>query len=126
MDSARTDGAVEEVLASLPSVHRLALAYGAGRLRLPMLGLMALDTRLGSIVCAAREPILGQLRLGWWRQTLARPTGEWPEGEPLLAVLRDWPAAAAPLSGLVDGWEELLGEPPLPPAVFNRLADARA
>lgn len=91
-----------------------------------MLGLLALDARLAGIVRAAREPIMGQLRLAWWRDMFARPVGDWPAGEPLLGLLRVWSGETSALGALVDGWEEMLAEPPLEAAAFDHLAVARA
>ena len=62
----------------------------------------------------AREPLLGQVRLAWWRDRLGQDPADWPAGEPLLAALRGWQPQFAALAALVDGWELLLGAPPLP------------
>src|SRR5690606_20839572 len=75
------------LLADLRPAERLALAYAPARARTATLALMALDNRLGTIVRQMREPIAAQLRLAWWRDTLARPVPEWPQGEPVLAAL---------------------------------------
>lgn len=67
--------------------------------------------------------MLAQIRLAWWREHLAEPAEQRPKGEPLLALLCDHAAAFAPL---VDGWEALLGEGPLPPAAITEFAEGRA
>lgn len=69
--------------------------------------------------------MLGQLRLAWWRDRLSDDPAKWPAGEPLLASLRDWGAAARRLARLVDGWEALLGEPPLPAQAMKDFATGR-
>lgn len=114
------------ILAELPLLRRLALAYALPSVRTATLGLLAIDARLAGVVRAAREPMLGQLRLGWWRDVLARPCQSWPDGEPLLGLLRAWDGETAALSALVDGWEEMLDEAPLSGDCFVRLAEARA
>ncbi len=114
------------LLDTLPARHRLALAYAPRAARADWLALLAFDARLGAIVRQAREPLLGQMRLAWWRDRLGEDPGQWPAGEPLLVALRRWRAEFAVLSALVDGWEQLLGEAPLPSTAFARLADARA
>lgn len=93
----------------LPAPQRLALSYASSAARPATLALLALDARLGAIVRRRGEPVLAQVRLAWWRDTLAADPSGWPEGEPVLALLRPWqdPAALVPL---VDGWEALLGE----------------
>lgn len=109
---------------SLPPVERMAVGYAPARLRLRWLGLFALDRRFAQIVRAAREPMLGQLRLGWWREALALPAAQRPVGDAVIAALADWPDTAA-LVALADGWEGLLGDAPLDAAAFAALAGAR-
>lgn len=111
------------MLESLSPVHRLALSYAPTAARAMWLGLLALDTRLAQVVREAREPMLAQIRLAWWRERLAEPAAKRPAGEPLLALLGDHAAAFAPL---VDGWEALLGEAPLPAGSLQAFADGRA
>jgi phytoene synthase len=92
----------------LPPPYRLALSYAPPRARSATFGLLALDQRLGGIVRAAREPLIAQMKLAWWRDRLGSPPAEWPAGEPLLAILASWGGAAGELVGLVDGWEAVL------------------
>ena len=114
-------------LVELLPVHlRLALSYAPVRARALTLGLFALDCRLAGIVRGTREPLLGQVRLAWWRDRLGEKPEAWPEGEPVLAVLRLWGAETGALSALVDGWESLLGDPPLDGDALERFADGRA
>jgi 15-cis-phytoene synthase len=94
----------------LPPPYRLALAYAPRRAQLETLALLALDQRLGGIARAAREPLIAQMKLAWWRDRLGSPSAEWPAGEPLLAVLTSWGGTAGELVGLVDGWEAILLE----------------
>ncbi len=114
------------LLDELPLRQRLAMAYARRAGRLPMLAFLTLDVRLAGILRAAREPVLMQLRLAWWRDTLGRSSADWPEGEPLLAALQTWPGGSAALVALVDGWEAMIGERPLAADAMDRLADARA
>ena len=90
------------------------------------LTLLALDARLAGVVRGAREPMLAQLRLAWWRDRLAGDPASWPKGEPLLARLRGWGAQAAALVPLVDGWEALLGDAPLGADALRGFAEGRA
>jgi len=109
----------------LPPLSRLALAYAPGRARADWLTLLAFDARLAGVVRQAREPMLAQLRLAWWRDRLGSDPGGWPAGDPLLGRLANWPDPAA-LVALVDGWEALLGEAPLDRAALSQFADGRA
>lgn len=116
------------MIKALLPVQRLALAYAPAASRPGLLALLALDARLAGIVRHSREPMLAQLRLAWWREQLATmgDKGESGGGDPLLASIRVWPGSRAPLVGLVDGWEAMVGEAPLPASAFAPLAEARA
>lgn len=105
---------------------QLALAYAPSRAKLPTLALLALDQRLAGLLRHSREPMMAQIRLAWWRETLDRDASEWPEGEPLLAALRSWNGKHRALVGLVNGWEALTGEAPLAPSALEEMVDGRA
>lgn len=107
--------------------HRVALAW-ASRSTRPMLEpLFSLDERLGRIVVSAREPMLAQMRLAWWRDRLGEARGLRPKGDPVLdAIGHHWQGEEAALIALVDGWEELLGEAPLSEGAFERFARGKA
>jgi 15-cis-phytoene synthase len=100
---------VQSLLVELPPPQRLALSYGPLRARATTLALFALDARLGTLVRRRGEPVLAQMRLAWWRDTLAADPASWPAGDAVLDSLREWrePAGLVPL---VDGWESLLGD----------------
>src|SRR5690606_3777043 len=112
------------LLGELPASQRLALAYAPARARPATLALLALDARLAGILRGRREPLAAQLRLAWWRETLARPPEEWPHGEPSLDGRRGGrdPSGLAALPG---GWEALLGED-LPPRAIAEFVGGRA
>jgi len=110
---------------SLPPLSRLALAYAPDVARNAWLTVLALDARLAGIVRQAREPMLAQLRLAWWRDRLLQSVADRPKGEPLLAHLAQWPLSGAECVPLVDGWEALLSEPPLDQQAFIAFADGR-
>lgn len=70
--------------------------------------------------------MLAQIRLAWWRERLVADPATWPRGEPVLAALASWGGQQTRgLSALVDGWEALLGEPPLAEAAFAAFAAGR-
>ena len=116
----------QNLLELLPPVPRLALAYAPRRARGAWLALLALDARLGQQLRAGREPILTQIRLAWWRDRLGEDAGAWPKGEPLLVALSAWAGQHGQLGALVDGWEMLLGEAPLPPGALAAFVAGRA
>ena len=100
------DAALE---AELPAPLRLALAHAPRPVRPATLALFALDARLAGFVRRGSEPLLAQMRLAWWRDTLGTASSAWPQGDPLLELLRGWQAPER-LVPLVDGWEGLLAE----------------
>lgn len=111
---------------SLPVLQRLALSYAPSVSRMPILALLALDARLADIIRSASEPMLAQLRLAWWREQLQARRDDWPEGEPLLAVLKSWDDGHSALGSLADGWEAMTAEAPLPRSAMEDLAAGRA
>ncbi len=115
-------------------VGRLALGSTPVHLREVFAVALALDTRLARLVSLAREPMLAQLRLAWWRDRLQEPEDVRPRGDPVLdAVSTHWRGIESALQKLVDAWEHLLGDDPPPDraralgtgrgAVFAALAD---
>ncbi|MFC4255806.1 hypothetical protein GRI97_13285 [Altererythrobacter xixiisoli] len=109
--------------ADLPQLQQLALSYAPAAARQPTLGLLLLDAHLGTLLRQMREPVLTQLRLAWWRDTLVKPASHWPQGNQVLALLAPWrnPAALVPM---VDGWEELVTDD-LTPAAIQGFASGR-
>lgn len=110
----------------LPPVLRLALAYAPREARGGWLAVFGLDARLAGLVRHAREPVLAQIRLAWWRDRLGEEAASWPEGEPLLAAIGKAVERPARLVRMVDGWEALLGEAPLPEADLLAAAKGRS
>lgn len=111
----------------LPLASRIALAYCPAAHRAALAGMLALDHRLSQIVARTSEPMLGQMRLAWWRENLIRPAQARPRGDAVLDLIsQGWPHDAAALAGLVDGWEYLLAEPPLAEAAARSFAEGRA
>ncbi|GMM94396.1 hypothetical protein [Qipengyuania sp. MTN3-11] len=93
----------------LPEVVRLALASARPRDRPIFEIAFALDARLARIVGATSEPMLGQLRLSWWRDQLSGDGAIDRRGEPLLERIdSSWSGSRAALIALVDGWEACL------------------
>lgn len=117
-------GPSSDLVNDLPVVQRLALAYAPHSSRSGFAALFALDARLAQIVRARREVVLAQMRLAWWRDMLGKPSKDWPKGDVVLGVLREW-VRPEELVRLVDGWEALLSES-LRPREIGTFAKGRA
>lgn len=94
--------------------RELALSY-AHTGRAAARALFALDDQLGSIVARASDPLVGQMRLTWWREALESLDRVPPPAEPILRVLAEQAlpcgVTGAALATITDGWEALLEEP---------------
>ncbi len=93
----------------LPMVQRLAFSYAPAKARGKTLGLLMLDAHLAVLLRQMREPVLTQMRLAWWRDTLGKPASKWPQGNNVLAQLTQWSDPTA-LIDVVDGWEQLVAD----------------
>ena len=93
----------------------LILSYAPAAAREGLAALLALDDRLGGFVRAAREPMLGQMRLTWWFEALEALDTRPPPAEPLLQALAGTVlprgVTGAALAAMVDAWERLLTGP---------------
>lgn len=86
--------------------------------------LWALDELLGQIVATTTQPMVGMMRLMWWRDAMSSGAG----GHPVLAGLTSVVARGidrAALVTIVDGWEELLEPLPLTCGQLERYAQKR-
>jgi 15-cis-phytoene synthase len=78
--------------------------------------LFALDERFGQVVASTSEPMIGMMRLAWWREALERLDQGPAPAEPLLAALADHVlphgVTGAALASIEHGWTALVdGEP---------------
>ena len=111
----------------LPPEAALALAWTPQNLRGRLSILLQLDRRLSRIVARTSEPMLGQMRLAWWRDMLARPTADRPRGDAVLdGLAAQWPGVEPALRELVDGWEILVASDRLGAAQVAAFAAGRA
>ena len=105
----------------------LAIGYAPEPARAGIAALFALDDTLGNIVRSTREPIVGQMRLTWWREALTRLDSAPPPAEPVLQTLATAVVpgvSGAALAEMIDGWEALL-EPELDDAAIGLFAEKR-
>jgi phytoene synthase len=110
----------------LDPAETISLAWQPRATRLVLASLFALDRRVAGVVSRAREPMLAQVRLAWWRERLSDALANANAGEPLITELAAcWGHHARGLHHVVDGWEALLGDAPLDEAALNAFADGR-
>jgi phytoene synthase len=90
---------------------RLAIAYAPSNVRSAFALLLQIDQRFAEILRNAREPMIAQIKMAWWREAFASPAEARPTGEPLLQALNEAgeliPVIA--LEALASAWEHLLG-----------------
>lgn len=116
-----------EISENLPDEVLLALAHTQPELRDALRIFFELDLRLGRIVSATSEPMLGQMRLAWWRDMLGTPVEDRPGGDAVLdGIGEHWAGREAELVPLVDAWEHLLADPPLDDIDAIQFAENRA
>ena len=78
--------------------------------------MFALDERFGAIVSSTSEPMIGLMRLAWWREALEKLDSDPAPAEPLLGLLAHHALplglSGAKLAAIEDGWAALIdGEP---------------
>ncbi len=90
----------------------LAVAYAPRTRRAALTALFQLDERFGQIVSTTTEPMIGLMRLAWWREALERLDHAPAPAEPLLRALADHAlphgVTGATLARIEDGWAALL------------------
>lgn len=89
---------------------RVMVAVPRGR-RAAMAALWAFAERLTKLLTDAREPLIGQIKLAWWRDMatmIASDPAALTKGEPLLAELQATWAGTDGLDALVDAAEAML------------------
>jgi 15-cis-phytoene synthase len=109
---------VPEHAAALSPDQAFALLHVPGSKRAAVAALWLLDTILGRVVASTSQPLVGQMRLTWWHDTLSALTAHThyaqPELDSLAAnVIGKGGIAAHDLAALVEGWEALLEPMPL-------------
>jgi len=104
-------GTPEDLEASLSRTDPdrwLSSRFAAGReARRALVAIYAFDNQLARAPRAASNPLVAEMRLAWWREA-------------------GWGAQRADLIALVDGWEALLADPPLPDFAVCNFAQGRA
>lgn len=92
----------------------LILSYAPASGRAALAALLALDDALAQLLRTTSQPAVGQLRLAWWREALARLDTAPPPAEPVLqgiaAELLPRGVSGESLVPIVHGWEVLVEE----------------
>lgn len=89
----------------------LAVTYALPALRPGLTALFALDEKFGEIVATTTEPMIGLMRLAWWREALEKLGAAPIAGEPLLqqlAGITSKGVSPASLAAIEDGWTAML------------------
>ncbi|WP_439546004.1 squalene/phytoene synthase family protein [Sandarakinorhabdus sp.] len=97
----------------------LACLYAPASARAGLIALFALDCELAQLVASTTEPMLGEIRLAWWRERLEELDEGRAPAQPLLLALRDHALPVlrgAELAGLEDRWLALIGSDAVPAA----------
>jgi phytoene synthase len=117
---------VDESPESLPVEAQLAVAHTVIEWRRALTIFLELDIRLARIVAGTNEPMLGQMRIAWWREQLGNASDQRPSGDAVLdGIGQCWEGHESALIALVDGWEFMLAEE-LDQAAANAFARGRA
>jgi phytoene synthase len=94
----------------------LAVAYVPAKARAGVAALFALDERFGQVVASTTEPMIGLMRLAWWREALEKLDRDPAPAEPLLGLLADHVlpggVTGARLAAIEDGWAALIDGAP--------------
>lgn len=97
--------------------RNLALAYVPAARRPAVEALWRLDVALANVLATGREPMIGRIRLAWWRESLEKLDRAPPPAEPVLeaAARHVLPAgvAGAELAEMEQGWARVLPSEPL-------------
>jgi phytoene synthase len=98
----------------------LAALYAPAEVRPALIALFGIDAELGAVVAGTTEPMIGEIRLAWWREALEGLDGGTVPAQPLLqlvaAELPPRGISGAALAGLEDRWLGMIGNSEVPTA----------
>ena len=116
-------------MSDLDHDRTLALSYIPACSRAAVRALWQLDAALGAVLTSGREPLISQIKLAWWRDSLEKLDRERAPAEPALlsAAEQILPrgVTGADLSGMAEGWGLLLTPDPMTREELARYAAAR-
>jgi 15-cis-phytoene synthase len=94
--------------------NQLSITYCKPAIRPFFSLLLSFDSRLRDIAIRNTEPLIGQLRLAWWRDAVGADKDVPKSGEPLLSALYDLQPehlaalARASMLDLLTAWEQII------------------
>lgn len=95
----------------------LALAYVPASQRSAVEALWRLDVALAGVLATGREPMIGRIRLAWWRESLEKLDRAPPPAEPVLEAVarRVLPlgVTGAEVAEMEQGWAQILPSEPV-------------
>jgi phytoene synthase len=98
----------------------LAALYAPADVRPALIALFGIDAELGAVVAGTTEPMIGEIRLAWWREALEGLDSGTVPAQPLLqlvaAELLPRGVGGAALAGLEDRWLGMIGNSEVPAA----------
>jgi phytoene synthase len=116
-------------MAELDRDRMLALSYVPSHRRPAVAALWRLDAALGAALAGGREPLISQIKLAWWRDSLEQIDHKPPPGEPVLqalaAELLPLGLRGGQLARMEEGWMALLSPEALSDADLATYAAAR-
>jgi len=121
------NGGMNDAYDELPPPARLAIAYAPCGIRPSFALLLQFDARIAGVVGNASEPLIGQMKLAWWRDAIGAGASESPKGEPMLSALFgfDQPILTKAAVALIDAWEILVADPQWSALTVQDFAQAR-
>ena len=100
----------------------LSVLYAPAPVRPAWMALHGLDLELESVVAGTTEPMIGAIRLAWWREALEGLDAGKVPAQPLLQLIAaevlPRGVSGAELAGLEDRWAELIGAEAVPESHF--------
>jgi phytoene synthase len=100
----------------------LSVLYAPAPVRPAWMALHALDLELESVVAGTTEPMIGEIRLAWWREALEGLDAGRVPAQPLLQLIAaevlPRGVSGAALAVLEDRWAGLIGSDEVPEAHF--------
>ncbi len=113
----------------LDADRALALTYVPTAKRAALGALWGLDAALGAVLAGGREPLISQIKLAWWRDSLDKLDREKAPAEPVLQEVAEHVlpsgVSGADLSAMEEGWSVLLSHDPLTDDELARYAAGR-
>lgn len=117
------------LLDELSPDQRLALAYGPASFRDAMAAILCFDHNLGRAVAMASQPLIGQVRLAWWREQARAISQSADVRDPCLLAMKELVQSGRvtnlQMESLVDAWEDLLDDEADPATILSRFGEMR-